>query len=451
MRRAPIVFLADSLPPETTPTAIRTANLLSRIAQYRPVIAVTGTEDCSALAGVEVHVVARRYPRRLDNWVRTAHLGRLLELLVWPDEELRWAVAAVAKSIALARERRAGGVVAFMMPYSAGLGGMMIRRATGLPLVLCLDDSPTCTDMHAIAPTRLHHLGMRLMEDAFANHAEALVYVSRRNLERVRARQPPGLRSKFKLVRYAADPAEFAAVPPSLPPVDEVRILYIGGMVGWYALYRPSDRANPRMNLRRIFRAMMRLGRYEAVKLDYRSSTPVPIGHAARAALHHHPDWAGKLQISVYGANPDPRLTAQVLEEAGLTGLVWVNGPVPHAEAIALARGADLLFLTLPKRRDGSPGGRISAKTYEYLMTDRPILAALSAGENQDYLAGKPGVWIVAPDDIERMREVVETVTAAKMAGAPMRFDRSGLRKELDYANRALELERIIRSVTASE
>ena len=46
-------------------------------------------------------------------------------------------------------------------------------------------------------------------------------------------------------------------------------------------------------------------------------------------------------------------------------------------------------------RTDDTPGGRIASKTYEYLMTDRPILAAVPKGENWDYYAGKPGVWLV--------------------------------------------------------
>ena len=84
------------------------------------------------------------------------------------------------------------------------------------------------------------------------------------------------------------------------------------------------------------------------------------------------------------------------------------------------------MFLTLPKRVDGSPGGRISAKTYEYLMTDRPILAALPQGENWDYLTDKPGVWLVEPDDQQAMKQVIAELAEAKFAGRPRVFDRDG-------------------------
>ena len=95
-----------------------------------------------------------------------------------------------------------------------------------------------------------------------------------------------------------------------------------------------------------------------------------------------------------------------------------------------LAR-ADLLFFTLPRRPDGSRGGRISAKTYEYLLTDRPILAAVPRGENWDYLQGKPGVWLMEPDDEaamqgRRQRARAGQVRAARRARSTARALRAG-------------------------
>jgi hypothetical protein len=125
---------------------------------------------------------------------------------------------------------------------------------------------------------------------------------------------------------------------------------------------------------------------------------------------------------------------------------VSVLDPVPHEQVAAIVDGADLLFITLPTRLDGSRGGRISAKTYEYLTTDRPILAAVPRGENWDYLADKPGVWLVEPDDRQAMRSVIEQLARAKRAGNPLSFDRSALQEQLSYATRASEFARVIRA-----
>jgi glycosyltransferase involved in cell wall biosynthesis len=123
----------------------------------------------------------------------------------------------------------------------------------------------------------------------------------------------------------------------------------------------------------------------------------------------------------------------KVLQNQNIADVVSVSGSLPHFEAIQLARQADLLLITLPNRPDGSQGGRISCKTYEYLMTDRPILAAVPYGENWDYLQDKPGVWLVEPTDVEAMKEVIAHIATAKFSGSPLRFDRSHLKNELSY------------------
>jgi hypothetical protein len=148
--------------------------------------------------------------------------------------------------------------------------------------------------------------------------------------------------------------------------------------------------------------------------------------------------------LAIYG-NPYPaELVSRALAGAGVEQAVDVAGPVPHDRVATILAHADLLFLTLPKRVDGSRGGRISAKTYEYLATDRPILAALPRGENWDYLAGKPGVWLVEPDDRTGMREAIVELATAKFAGRARSFDRGALREELSYANRAGQFEAVV-------
>jgi glycosyltransferase involved in cell wall biosynthesis len=126
--------------------------------------------------------------------------------------------------------------------------------------------------------------------------------------------------------------------------------------------------------------------------------------------------------------------------------LVTVHGPIEHERVGAILASADLLFLTLPARPDGSAGGRISAKTYEYLSTDRPILAAVPRGESWDYLSDKPGVWLVEPDDRQGMTEALIELAGAKLSGAPLSFDRERLRREISYDARAAQFAEVVRS-----
>ena len=163
------------------------------------------------------------------------------------------------------------------------------------------------------------------------------------------------------------------------------------------------------------------------------SANGVFIGKAVQKIIDQNPNLKDKIKIKLYGNKCAESIVKEVLELHNLSNIVSVFDPLPHAEVVKLSKQADLLFITLPDRLDGSEGGRISCKTYEYLTTDRPILAAVPRGENWNYLNGKSGTWLVRPNDVEAMSKVIDAVLSAKFAGAPLRYDRTHLQKELDY------------------
>jgi len=452
--RPALLCISPSFAPETTPTAIRASKLLERLSATWEVTVMTATQAPRPSEHVRVEVVRSRRPRRLLALLARLRLSKLAELFVWPDESIFWVAPAILAARRIVRETRPEAIVVFMMPYSGGLAGVALSRLTGLPLILNLDDSPTCTDMHPHFPTRLHFHLARALEDFYVRRADAVVYVSQTNLDAVASRQPEREREKLHLVRYGAERAEAghaaqagraaagaptgadahadAEAQPS--PSERFEIAYVGAMSGWWSLLDAQTPAGP---LERLYGAWTRLGRYQLATLDQRTSSPAVIGKAMLDAIAAHPAWAGRIGLSVYGNPYQAALIERALASAGVERVVSVHGPVPHDQVPGILARADLLFITLPKRLDGSPGGRISAKTYEYLATDRPILAAVPAGENWDYLEGKPGVWLLAPDDREAMLQAIVELAAAKLAGRPLRFDRGELQRELSYETRA--------------
>jgi glycosyltransferase involved in cell wall biosynthesis len=436
--RPALLCISQSFAPDTTPTAIRAGKLLQRLNDRWDVEVLTEAAGPPVRSGVRVHAVPGLRPRRLMAALQRARLGKLLELLVWPDDSIFWVLPAILAGRRLARERSPAAIVVFMMPYSAGLAGLALSRLTKLPLILNLDDSPTCTDMHPRFPTRLHYRLAKALEDMYARRADAIVYVSQTNLEEVRARAPSRARENFHLVRYGGDRPE---PPPPAVAGEDFEIAYVGAMSGWWALI--GD-AQPGGRLRRAYRAWTELGRYERVALDERTSSPSIIGQAILQALSEHPEWSGRVKLAIRGNPYPPEVVERALQSAGVQSVVEVTGSLPHAAVAPIMASADLLFLTLPARPDGSRGGRISAKTYEYLTTDRPILAAVPRGENWDYLADKPGVWLVAPDDREAMKDALVELASAKFAGRAQTFDRDRLRAEISYDTRAARFADIV-------
>lgn len=438
--------ISYEFPPQLLAGAIWTGKLLEGLHdQGWQFEVLTGVKDGFLSDGIPVHHVANPRPSRVIRAAQRLRLGKLVDALVWPDDTIFWTRAAVRRGLELIRERRPALILNFMMPYGAGLVGAELKRRTGLPLVYCLSDSLSCTDMIPFFPSYVHYKLARRLEDDYVRQADAVVYVSQFNADLVKSRQPADQAHKFHVVRLGASPEEFAPLPDGpTPAADRFRIIYVGGMGGWYEFYTRHPR------LSRLRKLVDGFGRYHVTRLDHSTHTPVYVARAAQQVMAARPEWRGKITVEVFGAKtcPDWQIRA-VLDETGVADVVRVHGPVPRHEIGRQVRTADLLFQCIQARTDGTPGGRIASKTYEYLMSDRPILAAVPQGENWDYYADKPGVSLVGPHDVGAMARAIEDLCARKFEGRPASFDRSPLRHDLSYANRAAQLATVLKSVLA--
>jgi hypothetical protein len=107
-------------------------------------------------------------------------------------------------------------------------------------------------------------------------------------------------------------------------------------------------------------------------------------------------------------------------------------------------RSADLLFLPM---HDIAPGRRatiVPGKTYEYLASGRPILAAVPAGDARDMLAGSPQARMCRPGDSAAIEAIIRAEVARWQEAGPVRtevvpdllarFDRRRLAGELAAA-----------------
>lgn len=434
----PTLFcISHIFPPKINPLANRVSKLLSGFQKDWNIIGLTDTENAFLNDSTKIHIVKPWTPQLIIDILNKLKLSKFLDLFIWPDKSVFWVLPALIKGYQIIKQEKPDVMLVFLMPYSASITGIILKWLTGVPLIFNLNDSITCTDMHAATPTWIHHRLELCLEYLYGRHADALVYVSQVNLEIAQKQQAPDQRAKFHLIRCGIDPSDYnlpidSGTDESQPNAvnDSLDIIYTGGMNGWYEFLKPEEEKN---YFKQLYRFWMGLGWYIRAKIDYRSSSPVFIGKAMQQAIAQNPSWQDKLHLKIYGNGFPDDIVNQVLEDQGLKGLVNVFGKTPHSQVIQIARQADLLLLTLPARPDGNYGGRISVKTYEYLMTDRPILAAIPKGENWNYLNGKAGVWIVEPMDIDAMCEVINLVFSAKLSGSPLRFDRTAIHEEMSY------------------
>jgi hypothetical protein len=444
-----LLCISYDFAPKTSPTAIRAEALVRRLAERWDVTLFTGTPDAVAPPGV--NVVTHAFPRG-ERLMATAHrlkLGKLLELGAWPDEQVLWSFHAIRALRRLVSTARPEAILVFMMPFSTALLGVAARRWSDAGLVLNFDDSLTCLDMGATHPTRLHFTASALLERKLIRTAERAVYVSRRNLERVADGLPAEIAERLHLVRYGADISAPAQRPAAMNGTEpSLRIVYAGGMSGWYAF--PEMRGEPTPG-RRAYRRMMEAGRHVISRVDERSSSPVFLGLAIQEVLRSRPEWKGRIGVDVYTSPPPGGVVQRLLRAHGIEDLVRIHEPLPHEQVMQRVHGADTLFMALPDRPDGSAGGRISAKTYEYLATSRPIIAALPKGENRDYLEGWPGVWLVPPTGVSEMARAITELAQTQLDRATtLAFDRTYRAGELSYDARAAEMDALLCDAAAA-
>jgi glycosyltransferase involved in cell wall biosynthesis len=132
------------------------------------------------------------------------------------------------------------------------------------------------------------------------------------------------------------------------------------------------------------------------------------------ALFAEHPRLRSTVQVHLAG--PLPEHDRRSLPD----GFVRYHGYVPHADAVALMRSADLLFLPLHDLPPGTRARIVPGKTYEYLASGRPILAALPDGDARDLLSGVERAFLCRPTDVGGMLDVLRVRLDAFRTGDPL-------------------------------
>ena len=149
-----------------------------------------------------------------------------------------------------------------------------------------------------------------------------------------------------------------------------------------------------------------------------RGRTPGPLLEALRDVLHDDPQLSRVLRLLLVG--PLDSQDRSILEGHDLGAVVSSVGRVPHREALALQRRADLLVLVTSS--DVSQG---SAKLVEYLFAGRPILA-LAENNDPARLVTETGTGVtVPPDDRAAIADALRRALKGELAEcyAPRNLD----------------------------
>jgi len=161
--------------------------------------------------------------------------------------------------------------------------------------------------------------------------------------------------------------------------------------------------------------------------------------------------------LEAVAALDDPRIVARFLGDLrpadrdwalalGLGDRLEIDGFRPHRETLAAMKAADVLLLLVPRA-----GGRglsvLSGKVYEYLASERPVLALVPPeGAAAELLRATGAAWIADPDEPD---VILSALRAARDAWADGSLAARTLdpiwRERLDRRTRAREMAEVLR------
>jgi len=403
-----VLFLAYHFPPVGGGGVQRNAKFVKYLPElgYEPVV-VTGPDaadgrgtptDGSLVdgipAGIEVHRVAAPEPPASAGWRDRGER--------WLGLSSRWASWWTEHAVETGRRAGAGvdAVFASLVPYESAEAAIRLARELRKPWIADLQD-PWALDEMWVYPTGAHRrLDLARMR-AVLRAADAVVMNTTEAAERVQRAFPELSHKLVAAIPNGFDPDDFRGPGPTRPD-DVFRIVHTGTL--------HTERGLRHRHLAQV----KRLLGGTAAQVDLLTRSHVYLLRALDRLLAAEPTLAGRVELHLAGVvSPGDRAAAD-----GST-FVRLRGYLPHRETIGLLRSADLLFLPMQDLPPGTRATITPGKTYEYVASGRPILAAVPDGDARDLLAAAGTARLCRPADVDAMAQIVAAELERVRAGQP--------------------------------
>ena len=365
---------------------------------------------------VSVHRPPGTVPRPSGRW-----RNRMERWLFVPKPFASWWVGAtVALGERVATTERL--ILATMSPFESGDAARRLSARLGIPWVADLRD-PWALDEMQIYPSALHRkVEMRRMERLLSS--ASVIVMNTPEATSVLRNTFPRLREvPIVTITNGFDAADFDGPPPARTDA-RFRVVHTGSL-----------HTDDGMWLRK--RSHRLLGGARS-NVDVLTRSHMFLLEALERWFARRPDVRDDVELVLAGSVTEE--DRRVVAESSVASVVHFSGYVSHAESVELVRGAELLFLPLHNLPAGERSRIVPGKTYEYMASGRPILAAVPDGDARDFLERCGSALVCRPDDVEAMTRVLEIVYEGWKSREPVlqsddvyvaRFERRRLAAEL--------------------
>ena len=310
----------------------------------------------------------RRAPKQRRSSRRIA--GGALDLidaaLAIPDHESGWLVPAVAKGLWACRGWRPDVLYSSAPPWT----GQVVAR--GLAAILRCPWVADFRDPWSRAPWREARRNFvkranGVLERLVVRRADALLFVTRGNLDEFSTFYGPGVSHRFHLIPNGCDPTEFEDIGAA-PACDRFVLLHAGTLYG--------------------------------------ARNPMPLVQAIARAINRGAIGRERFRLRLLGPiNLNVDVSAEC-KRLGISDVVELIPRVSRRESLHEMAAASALLLVQPGTTVSIPG-----KAYEYLAAGRPLIALAEEGETADLVrASGIGVSVRPEADVTEMEAALLAV-----------------------------------------
>jgi glycosyltransferase involved in cell wall biosynthesis len=321
-------------------------------------------------------------------------------------------------------------IFATMSPFESGQVARRLSEQLRIPWVADLRD-PWALDEMQVYPTAFHRRAEMWKMERLLSTA-ALIIMNTPEATSALKVAFPSLRDKTVLtIPNGFDHADYSEA--IMPRHDgKFRIIHSG--------YLHTDNG-VELRKRKIYRLLG--GAQSGVDILTRSHTVLL--DAVERWRAQRPEIDNDLEIVFAGKTSEQ--DRAVVNESPVRSLVRFTGYVPHQNSVELVRTADLLFLPMHNLPLGRRSRIVPGKTYEYMASGRPILAAAPDGDARDFLHQCGTAMICRPDDAVEMVRILDEVyrawknkQATRHCNKPFvdQFERRNLTRNLAVAFRSM-------------
>lgn len=203
------------------------------------------------------------------------------------------------------------------------------------------------------------------------------------------------LESKILTLENGFEPDHFCRPPVSVS--SRIRIMHTGTF--------HCESLHPPAGIRARLGALRHASRG---RIDRTGRTPHHLFQAARIMRDEHPEIASRLHFDFVGDADSNLITC--VRNGGFEDQTTLHDYVDHDSMVEMIAGAAALFLPGGKLTDGVRDPITPGKTYEYLASGRPVLAALHPGSGLDLVSSCPGVFTCDPCSARSIADAIKAI-----------------------------------------